>query len=1379
MTRQIATNLEKSGICIREPLGLVSRLTGRTILLNTSEKCLVLPTFENSRLQLARLDWEKHFGIIVSARTGGKDWKLIKSLRAKYGYHKETAEAIDACFNSKSADEFACKTANLIERLRSCANGESENTHGEARRMVETLALLCKHGLLLTPARELWKATLIPNESLPRIFSGLFGDVVPQVAEMYSAVRHPGEKRPIAMLLAVIGGLTEIGDVDEQVMAALKPFAPNPTDHVAYALCDQLLLAQRRCYVASPSIFKMLPISYRSIFTGKASHNDPQIRWGLLNEIKRDAGSSGGSYHYLTTVQPLVFVSGLTGRTVHLNASSLFHVPASFDLGRLSVASAEWVTHLDKLSKNKLTSSAIGYYKQNADLINRCFDSKTQEEFKVCIDCLIQRLHTVERIANNSPLNDQRRTGRRSGEAKRILEALLQMWRHELLLFPAAELWTAEVISSLSFSGITPKEFGDFGRFVAEMANGVRWSNARRAIRLLPTTLGGLSEIGDIDGQVIAAIRPYAPSPADHSVYSLCEQLLLTQRRFYLANPGLASLLPQSYRALFQPTPERADPKFIWALREGGERLAEWTRQVSEYVLNLNNRVGLRVELGHFNALLDYVIATESIPALPLLYCRRDCDPVTTFADFLSKARSMNDVGKSSRLRCIKRFFVSLLETHASDEHGTISLDFRNPILEEDIPSQGTRKGKTARWPIPIRFMRMLREIIEGPYEDGKPTYAWPKTIQSDYFNWLNPETGHLEEIWSPVRACFFLLRFILPIRTFQTRLLSTDEADPEMFSRESGWAKNTTRLAPKSGEKRRAVGLIRKIWDPDVCRWFNGLFITTNKTADRNEGFEDPGYEVNWENQEILDLFCYLRDWQMKHNPCLRPMSRAELLSDSHLLVSSDLEGRLDKLCFLFRDAVNPTYPQEPPTDGRLHIFWLMLLAELERRLAKDGETNLDRSPILLITAWGARDGRQPRPQSAIFDEHTIRVTGLTALIDAGVPIGIVSEFLAGHASVLMTWYYHKPWIGKVTKLLNEKSQGRSALEEEDWEDFLNNQPTELLHDLSVYNSEDGRRGIEASQSALRATMDEGVCPNGGTLCHIGGALLDRRQNVYGPVPGGSRNCVLCRFFVTGPRFIGGLSAKCNQTAALIGEKCLRVKNAEARRRQEAATAISSREAETHRRQRAADETVESLIEEVSALAITWTAQLRLIRKIKNLMDEYRGRDTNGKLPVLLNGDTSDFELALSHCSDFEMWDRICRSSVFYTSIDFRLPAIRRARLFDFWLQRAGHRAVFATLNEEELLDVGNAWSAYFRDRVGETTLGEAIDGKRTLKELGIEADLDLLVATFPSDPRTVLSAGKSAREKEKSNGNCIKARTSRAGHRNEGHEAARWKLS
>jgi len=193
-----------------------------------------------------------------------------------------------------------------------------------------------------------------------------------------------------------------------------------------------------------------------------------------------------------------------------------------------------------------------------------------------------------------------------------------------------------------------------------------------------------------------------------------------------------------------------------------------------------------------------------------------------------------------------------------------------------------------------------------------------------------------------------------------------------------------------------------------------------------------------------------------------------------------------------------------------------------------------------------------------------------------------------------------------------------------------------------------------------------------------------------------------------------------------------------------------------------AADETVESIGRDIESLSITYAAQLRLVKKVKNVIAEYRSNVSNGKLPMLLNGDASDFELALKHCSDFEMWDRICRSSVFYTSVDARLPAIRRARLFDVFLGREGYPPIFATLNDQELLEVGNAWSAYFRNLVGEDILGDAMEGNVALKELGIDEDLGVLVAAFPSDPRTVLEARNGPLRKRQENGAAIEGRTS-----------------
>lgn len=1352
----------------REPSRFVSRVTGRTIYLNDSETFVVPPSFEAAQLQPARLEWERHIDALMAHLSTKETGRTASALATVLGYYEENARLIDQCFAATSLGDYLLKVDEVIQRLQAIERAAVESPSlghmkegrrkGEAKRILEALLLLWRSGQLLFPATEIWNEHLIPGVSIAHIANEQLGTIGPYIGEMENAVRWGGQRRPIKLLPTTIGNLLEIGDIDEQVVAAIKPFAPIPANHRVYALCDLLLLTQRHCYAANPAISSLLPNSYRAIFNPRQRHADPQILWGPL-QSREIHSESATTCFCQAKCEPSVFVSRLTGRTIYLNATNEFVVSPSFEPARLPSARLGWRTHIDgllmcKANRNKLKtpSFGMGYYKKNAHLIEQCFEATTREEFAIRVDGVLQRLNAIEQIAANSLATGKKKTGRRQGEAKRILEALLLLWKNGLLLFPAGELWEATLIQSPSLPDISNEQFGAIGRHIAEMEGAAQWSGQRRPIKLLSTTIGGLLDIGDIDEQVIAAIKPFAPSPANHTVYALCDQLLLAQRRFYAENPTLSSLLPQSYRAIFLREAERADTRFVWASQQGGERLVAWTQQVSIYVLSLSVRMSLKAEIGIFNALLDYVIANESIPDRPLLYCRRDFDPNPTFVSFLETARELNPAGVATHLRAVERFFHSILKREACDEEGIVSRVFRNPIFPEDIPSQPRNNGKTNRWPIPIRFMRMLREIIEGPYENGTPTFAWPKTLSADYFDWLNLETGQTERIWSPVRAGIFLMRFLLPIRTLQTRLLSTDEADPEMYSRHSGWSKNTTRLAPPTSDKKRATGLIRRIWDADLGRSFNGLYITTNKTADREEVFLNSGYEIAWENSEIIELFCFIRDWQLKFNPCLRPLSRAELKTATHLHVSADLKDRLDKLCFLFRDAASPSFPQEPPTDGRLNLFWLALIAELENRLAKANEANLDGSPIRLISCWRTEEGGKPKPSSAIFDMHTLRVTGLTALIDAGVPIAIVSEFIAGHATVLMTWFYYKPWAAKVTRALNEGMQNRATLEEEDWEEFLSNQPTELIHDLSVCNSEDGCLGIEASQSALRAIMDDGECPNGGTLCQIGGPLLNSSKKVYGPVPGGDRNCVLCRFFVTGPRFLGGLSAKCNANAGKLREMSFRLKDAEARRRQAAAAAMASGEAGTFSRMKrgAADETVESIEKEIEALSLTWAGQMRLVKKIKNVMDEYRSKCSNGKLPMLLNGDASDFELALKHCSDFEMWDRICRSSDFYTSVDSRFSAIRRARLFDVLLGRAGYPAVFATLNDQELLEVGNAWSAYLRSLVGEDALGDAIDGNVTLKELGIEKDLEVLVAAFPRDPRTILEAPKGAPKKE-----------------------------
>lgn len=1045
---------------------------------------------------------------------------------------------------------------------------------------------------------------------------------------------------------------------------------------------------------------------------------------------------------YVGTHNLAAIVSRITNRRIYLNNSTFFGVPPTFSNKRVKSAREVWKTYVDETMARKAyvkayrypdaAKSSWGLYKKSVELINECLTSATEDAFQSSVEALITRILAVEQKAADSdyaPGTDRQKQGRRAGESKRLIEALVVMWQNGLLLFPASELWNSFLLPGQSIAHIDPTLFGAIGLQFAQMLKPVRWSG-RRPLILLPTTIGNLVEIGDIDEQVMEELKHFAPVPAGNSVYSVCDQILAEQRRIY----GLVSTIPQSYRNIFASRVSvRSDPEFAWAAERGGERLRDWTVSAADYLGKLTNRVGIRYEVTHFNPLLDYVISDESIPARPVDFCRRDFQPRQSILDYLMTATSMGQNGISSTLRTIARYFESVLKARACNEHGEMLRGFRNPIELDDIPRQTPPKGKTDRNAMPIRFVRLLTEIIEGPYIDGQPTFEWPKTLRSDYFSWVDPVTGCKQDIWSPIRANCFLLLLKIPIRGLQARLLDSGEADTEVYRpSEGGWLRNSARLAPGDNDEKRAIGLLRRIWDADTGRWFNGLYITTNKTADRKDMFANTGYEIPWENNEVIDIYCRLRDWQEKHNPCIRPLSRAEIKSDKNMLVSEDVAERLDKLCFLFRDAADPRYPQEPITVGRMAVFWRNLIDELEKRLKKSNERNRDGSDIKIVETRS----ESGEPRAVLFDIHSLRVTGLTSLISAGVPIHILSEFVAGHATILMTLYYYKPGAAKVTEILDQATKLIS--EQDDWEYFLNNHSSELIHDISVYNSEEGRRAATQTQSALWSILDEGVCPNGGSLCQIGGPLISKKGKAYASVPGGKRNCVLCRFFVTGPRYLPGLAAKFNANGGLIREKCLRHKQAETNRRELMATLSSTRNLDSSMRDqlRAADEAIEGIEAEIDSLSKTFVAQKKCIERIKNIINERLRQDAKAEDALVLNGGLLDFEVSMKECSEFDLWDRICRSADVYPSIDPALPSIRRARLLDAMLTRNGKTAAFATFTDQQLQYVGNAWTAHLRAILGEAALIGLIEGTCGVQELGIDAEIDALLASNIESP-------------------------------------------
>lgn len=1123
----------------------------------------------------------------------------------------------------------------------------------------------------------------------------------------------------------------------------------------------------------------------------------------------------------LTHVHPRLtpMRSQITGREVHVNYDPVrFCLGPAFSTGRLEAARREWAEVCDQhvirvrdmqraaqerdrkqqgkpnerdnrgrwprplVTPGRLRQAGIteGVQQLSAAL----FDCRDGDSFARVLDVAAEYA-----AARTGAWSDGSRPGRhrtrkapagrkgarvrpKSGEVARMAELLILLWKHELVVFPCGLFWDDGVIHSTSMPEPSERFYGAAAEFLAFGIEATKKQG--RALASLFLMCSGMREIGDIDRAVLDGLAPHLPTHLNASwirknAYRKLETVQLVQAAWYRDRPDVLARVPQSYKGVFrQSNSRRADRAFAWAAEDGGERGAAWAEKIAAFVADRPNRVSLKSDIALLNHLLDYVLAEPSVAATPLEFCRRGRTPARSFLEYLRAAnKKRKDATNGRSVVAAARFFDWLLHLDAADEEGVIDRAFRQPIDLDEAPGTTPSRGQTQRMAIPLRFLRMMEEIILSPDEHGNPTYAWAKSIEADWFHWIDPETGQMERVWSPVRAFFYLMRLKLPIRELQVRLLDSGEGDetvyrPEQATRENGgWVENTGPFAPRKGSRRDPQGLIRRIWDPELGRWFNGLFITTNKTQDRAKGFVESGYEIPWENREIMELACTLRDWQGKYNPCQRPLSRGEL-SDANLQTSADVAERVEKLHFLFRDAANRRQPQEPPTTGRLSLFWRALNAELERRLEREGIVNDDGSRVQLVTFSDTPNG-YTYPTGTLFDPHSLRVAGLTALHQAGVPLHILSEFVAGHATVLMTLYYVRPTAGEVRRRLDEAQGKLPDMETDNLTAFLRSQPLELIHDLAVYNSEDGLQQLRETQSGFYGPMDVGICPNGGTLCHIGGPEIGKRNGkstLYAPVPGGRRNCALCRFLITGPPWLGGLVAHFNATAGKLREQLRSLEGREARRRDLVKLSMDAQRAgakgPSEKEILRADEAVQEATAELDVLWQTWMALLRLTKRSEEVLPELQARMAEGKNALVLNGELADLRVGFDpKATEFGLWDQICQSSEFYPSVDATLPALRRGRLYDVLLVREGRPAVFAALEDDQLVRVGNAASRFLhtllRDRA---SLDEIMTGEKALEELGAMDDfasflsratgeLAAVTVDLPANSQRMLAAG------------------------------------
>lgn len=828
-----------------------------------------------------------------------------------------------------------------------------------------------------------------------------------------------------------------------------------------------------------------------------------------------------------------------------------------------------------------------------------------------------------------------------------------------------------------------------------------------------------------------------------------------------------------------RPSVTKANDVDLDWVRRDYPQFEPWREPASEWLKTTN--AGLSSRLAMLAPFFQDYLTLPDAPATPAdLFARGSSfpDPGTTVTAKLKK-------GQAARSNLLRDLFQWTLlrdfSLEADDGELIVSTAFYNPLERQSKKTGESAPSQSVRSTLPFDFIHELRHILaEGKdFRDwkfaqnalgvslgskGAPSNDW-YTVDPGVMDRSDPDCVWRKrerkrgrktvvdyQMWSPVRWVAVHTKLLLPLRTFQVRMLDSGESDTWKY--EGGaWKLNDHPLASPEAQPWRQGVLCRSIGIDEAETTV--LYANTNKTADLAVSGPNKGYEIPWyvAGDVVENVFYWLeklRNWQAKYNPIRRRTSWSEL-EGRHMGTKSAAQlASYPDTCFLFRMAQDSDEERMlPVTDSVVSSAWFALLEEYQTRLATRNECHPGGRPIVLVTR---EDGRT----SSKFPLHSLRVSLITALaLDGEVPFPILQK-LVGHSRLIMTLYYTKPGNARIADVLAQAAVKLDAKREASLHAFLLDTEHEALLQQAVCNSQSTLRTVIPIHPAERNAagwmhMHHGLCLVGGNVseigdsptiggCHNGGEADERGR--FQPVPGGPRNCVRCRWFVTEPHYLQQLVDHFNHTAYHFDEA--RNDALESHKRLQGAKrakaeAEAQGELDTEKLRSAvvqADRVRGTKYQRFSDLVEDLVACWRLIERCRDVLMAGQGEGRQ----LVLQGAATDVEFVFEETeSELLQLCGVCDSVELYPDLDPGKAVLRRSQLLDAQLLRDGLPPMFLALSAEEQLKVGNAVmqrlaAAVSPDSplVGRRKVVELIDaGARLGDSLGIK-----LVDALPSAP-------------------------------------------
>lgn len=696
-------------------------------------------------------------------------------------------------------------------------------------------------------------------------------------------------------------------------------------------------------------------------------------------------------------------------------------------------------------------------------------------------------------------------------------------------------------------------------------------------------------------------------------------------------------------------------------------------------------------------------------------------------AESLTAFLTRKNGGNSDRtilatVEAARKFSVSISEQLAGSVDGRVMYDLvpqkqvnklKNEIKKQPKPS------RTRSRPLPEKLIPIMKEILEEGAE------GWPgRNFRADVIT-----NGNVQNVYCPVIPSLFSAMLDVPLRMGQIRRLDSGEGDVRHFNGDKmEWQKNNGPLAGYwadfAGKSRKSFatrGYAIEI--EDEIKPVTGIWVNTNKTGQP--------FAIPWYIPSLLNTLWNLRKWQEKFNPIVAPLSPENYLDAPHHY-SDASKAEMPHIFPLSRMLPSNYKPMQGRvlTSSEIDHAWCALLFEIQLRWNKHHPGN----QVTLVDI--SPNGQPFHPR---YNIHGLRVRGLTNLRRGGMPLDLLSKFVAGHATLLMTLYYTEPHPSEIADQL-ERAAARFEAQREFIDDLKRMEVDEALKRTVSVSKSAVPEAINSGSQFQFCNVAIGVCPYDGSRCSDGGTLLrkegkdDASKNIYGPVE--SRNCVMCRHFISGPPWLNELEAYgtklCERRQYLAVEENRFNEVASQYEQAHRDGTIESAEFENRWEELGADMQQVKNEQEMVENA-TFNVELLCNASVK-LLDG----DPTGEAGLMLVANNRSSVIEYREVSEFEQAVRITAAGRIHRILGDERVERKRDDYLNLMLFNSGLTSpqMITRVSHENRRRAMDQYALFVSSRASSEDIDGLVDGTVRLRDLGIEEQVRNLIDVALSEP-------------------------------------------